>query len=73
MSLLAVPFAFRVGGQDALAGVGVGLSLGILTLVASAFATKLGEVGALPPWLAAWSTAILFGLGAVYLTLRIRT
>jgi LPS export ABC transporter permease LptG len=73
MALLGVPFAFRVGRRGALAGIGVGLTLGILTLVASAFATKLGEVGALPPWLAAWSTAILFGLAAVYLNLRIRT
>jgi LPS export ABC transporter permease LptF/LPS export ABC transporter permease LptG len=73
MALLAVPFAFRVGRRGALAGIGVGLSLGILTLVVSAFATKLGEVGALPPWLAAWCTAILFGLAAFYMTLRIRT
>ncbi len=73
MALLAVPFAFRVGRRGALAGIGVGLTLGILTLVASAFATKLGEVGALPPWIAAWSPAILFGLAAAYLILRIRT
>ena len=49
MALLAVPFAFRVGRRGALAGVGVGLVLGILALIASAFLTKLGEVGALPP------------------------
>ena len=55
MALLAVPFAFRVGRRGLWPGIGVGLTLGILTLVASAFATKLGEVGALPPWLAAWS------------------
>ena len=73
MALLAVPFAFRVGRRGALAGIGVGLTLGILTLVTSAFSTKLGEVGALPPWLAAWSPAILFGLTGAYLTLRVRT
>jgi LPS export ABC transporter permease LptG len=73
MALLAVPFAFRVGRRGALAGIGVGLTLGILTLVTSAFSTKLGEVGALPPWLAAWSPAILFGLTGVFLTLRVRT
>ena len=73
MALLGVPFAFRVGRRGALAGIGVGLTLGILTLVFSAFSTKLGEVGALPPWLAAWSPAILFGLAGAYLTLRIRT
>jgi lipopolysaccharide export system permease protein len=51
----------------------VGLILGILTLVASAFLMKLGEVGALPPLLAAWSPGILFGLTAVYLLVRMRT
>jgi LPS export ABC transporter permease LptG/LPS export ABC transporter permease LptF len=73
MAVLAVPFAFRVGRRGALAGIGVGLVLGILTLVASAFMTKLGEVGALPPALAAWSPNILFGLTAAYLLIRIRT
>ncbi len=73
MVLLAVPFAFRVGRRGALAGVGVGLGLGILTLVASAFVTKLGEVGALPPPLAAWSPNVIFGLAATYFLARLRT
>ena len=45
MALLAVPFAFRVGRRGTLAGIGVGLGLGILALIANAFATKLGEAG----------------------------
>jgi LPS export ABC transporter permease LptG/LPS export ABC transporter permease LptF len=73
MALLAVPFAFRIGRRGALAGVGVGLSLGILALTASAFSTKLGEVGALPPALAAWSPDILFGLIAAFFLARMRT
>jgi LPS export ABC transporter permease LptG/LPS export ABC transporter permease LptF len=73
MALLAVPFAFRIGRRGALAGVGVGLSLGILALTASAFSTKLGEVGALPPLLAAWSPDILFGLIAAFFLARMRT
>ncbi len=73
MVLLAVPFAFRVGRRGALAGVGLGLGLGILTLVASAFVTKLGEVGALPPPLAAWSPNVIFGLAATYFLARVRT
>ena len=73
MVLLAVPFAFRVGRRGALAGVGLGLGLGILTLVASAFVTKLGEVGALPPLLAAWSPNVIFGLAATYFLARVRT
>lgn len=73
MALLAVPFAFRVGRRGALAGIGLGLGLGILALIAAAFLTKLGDVGALPPALAAWSPNVLFGLAATYLLLRMRT
>ena len=73
MALLAVPFAFRVGRRGALAGIGLGLGLGILSLIAAAFLTKLGDVGALPPALAAWSPNVLFGLAALYFLLRMRT
>jgi LPS export ABC transporter permease LptG/LPS export ABC transporter permease LptF len=73
MALLGAPFAFRIGRRGTLAGIGVGLALGIVALVAAAFLTKLGEVGALPPPLAAWAPNVLFGLAAVYLLLRMRT
>src|SRR5262249_32615498 len=69
MALLAAPFAFRVGRRGALAGIGLGLVLGILALIAAAFLTKLGDVGALPPALAAWSPNVLFGLAGVYFLL----
>jgi LPS export ABC transporter permease LptG/LPS export ABC transporter permease LptF len=73
MALLATPFAFRVGKRGTLAGIGLGLSLGIVALVAGAFATKLGEAGALPPALAAWAPNVLFGLAAAYFLLRMRS
>jgi LPS export ABC transporter permease LptG/LPS export ABC transporter permease LptF len=73
MALLATPFAFRVGKRGTLAGIGLGLSLGIIALVAGAFATKLGEAGALPPALAAWAPNVLFGLAASYFLLRMRS
>lgn len=73
MALLAAPFAFRVGRRGALAGIGLGLALGMLALIAAAFLTKLGEVGALPAGLAAWSPNVLFGLAAAYFLLRMRT
>jgi lipopolysaccharide export LptBFGC system permease protein LptF len=73
MALLAVRRGRRRGRRGALAGIGVGLALGILTLVASAFVTKLGEVGALPPALAAWSPNVIFGLTAAYILIRMRT
>jgi LPS export ABC transporter permease LptG/LPS export ABC transporter permease LptF len=73
MALLATPFAFRIGRKGTLAGIGVGLALGIVALVSAAFTTKLGEVGALPPGLAAWTPDVLFGLAAAYFLLRMRT
>jgi LPS export ABC transporter permease LptF/LPS export ABC transporter permease LptG len=73
MALLAIPFAFRIGRRGTLAGIGVGLVLGIGFLIASAFFTKIGEVGALPPLLAAWSPNVLAATGAAWLLLRLRT
>ena len=73
MALLAVPFAFRIGRRGALAGIGVGLALGMGFLIGSAFFTKLGEVGALPAFLAAWSPNIIAATGAAYFLLRLRT
>ncbi len=73
MALLAVPFAFRVGRRGTLAGIGLGLFLGILALIATAFSTKLGEAGALPPLLAAWAPDVLFGLAGTYFLVRMRS
>jgi LPS export ABC transporter permease LptG/LPS export ABC transporter permease LptF len=73
MTLLAIPFAFRIGRRGTLAGVGVGLVLGMAFLIATAFFSKLGEVGALPAFLAAWSPNIIAATGATYLLLRLRT
>lgn len=73
MALLALPFAFRIGRRGALAGIGVGLVLGMIFLVANALFGKLGDVGALPPLLAAWSPHILFSTAAAFLLVRLRT
>ena len=73
MALLALPFAFRIGKRGALAGIGVGLALGMGLLIAAAFFTKLGDVGALPALLAAWSPNVLAATGTVYLLLRTPT
>jgi LPS export ABC transporter permease LptG len=73
MALLALPFAFRIGKRGALAGIGIGLVLGMVFLVATAFFTKLGDVGALPPLLAAWSPHVLFSTAASFLLVRLKT
>jgi lipopolysaccharide export LptBFGC system permease protein LptF len=73
MALIALPFAFRVGKRGALYGVGVALMLGIFYWLVFAVFTKFGEVGNLPPILAAWSANILFSLSAVYMFLHVDT
>jgi len=73
MALVALPFAFRLGRQGALYGIGISIVLGMGFLVVFAFFSTLGEAGALPPAVAVWSPDVLFGVLAVYLFLGVRT
>jgi LPS export ABC transporter permease LptF/LPS export ABC transporter permease LptG len=73
LALLAIPFAFTIGKRGALTGVGIGLAAGMFFLILAAFFTKLGEVGSLPPLLAAWSPNLLFAIFAGYRLTRLRT
>lgn len=73
MAVVALPFAFRMGRQGALYGVGLSLVLGIIFIGVFAFFTKLGEAGALPPAVAVWSPGTVFGLLSAYLFLGVRT
>ncbi len=73
MTLIALPFAFRIGKRGALYGVGIALIVGIFYWMVYAVFTKFGEVGNLPPVLSAWSANILFAIAAVYLFLHAET
>lgn len=73
MVFVALPFAFRLGRQGALYGIGVAIILGIVLYVVVAFFTTLGEVGALPPRMAAWAPNALFAMFSLYLFLGVRT
>jgi LPS export ABC transporter permease LptG/LPS export ABC transporter permease LptF len=73
MTLLALPFSFRMGKKGALYGIGISLMLGITYWMIFAVFTKFGEVGNLPPLLSAWSANILFGIAAIYMFLHVET
>jgi LPS export ABC transporter permease LptF/LPS export ABC transporter permease LptG len=73
MSLVALPFAFRIGRQGTLYGIGLSIILGMFFMAIFAFFTKLGEAGALPPLLAVWSPGAVFTLLSMYLFLGVRT
>ena len=73
MVLVALPFAFRLGKQGALYGVGLSIVLGIVFMAVFAFFTTLGQAAALPPAIAVWSPSMLFSLLSAYLFLGVRT
>jgi Predicted permeases len=73
MVLIAMPFAFKIGKRGALYGIGLALVLGIVYWLVFAIFAKFGEVGNLPPLLAAWSANVLFALAAAYMFLHVDT
>ena len=73
MGLVALPFAFRLGRQGALYGIGISIMLGIVYYTVISVFVTLGQSEALPPLVAAWSPNALFGTLALYLFLGVRT
>lgn len=73
MTILAVPFAVTVGRGGAMAGVAVGIALALVYWVSISVFAALGGGGLIAPTLAAWAPNMLFGAGALYLLLTVRT
>ncbi|MGE0591183.1 MAG: LPS export ABC transporter permease LptG [Vicinamibacterales bacterium] len=73
MTLIAVPFAVTTGRRGAMYGVGVGIVLAISYWTAISVFAALGGGGLVAPVLAAWAPNLLFGAGAGYLLLTVRT
>ena len=73
MTLIAVPFAVTTGRRGAMYGVGVGIVLAMTYWVAISIFAALGTGGLIGPALAAWAPNLLFGAGAGYLLLTVRT
>jgi LPS export ABC transporter permease LptF/LPS export ABC transporter permease LptG len=73
MTLIAVPFAVTTGRRGAMYGIGIGIVLAISYWVTFSVFAALGTGGLLTPVLAAWAPNLLFGAGAAYLLLTVRT
>lgn len=73
MTLIAVPFAVTTGRRGAMYGIGVGIVLALTYWVAFSVFAALGTGGLMTPILAAWAPNLLFGAGAAYLLLTVRT
>ncbi|MBP7706488.1 MAG: LptF/LptG family permease [Candidatus Aminicenantes bacterium] len=73
MSLLAVPFGFRMGRKGTLVGLGLSLALAMAYWGTFALCRSLGAAGVLSPFLGAWGANLLFGLGGIVGISRMRT
>ena len=73
MTLIAVPFAVTTGRRGAMYGIGIGIVLALVYWVAISVFAALGTGGVMTPVLAAWAPNLLFGAGACYLLLTVRT
>lgn len=72
MAFLGIPFVLRSGRTSGIAvGIGLSLAIGFAYFVANAMLLSLGQVGALPPIVAAWSANFIFTMIASWLTLTI--
>jgi LPS export ABC transporter permease LptG/LPS export ABC transporter permease LptF len=73
MTLIAVPFAVTIGRSGAMAGIGIGIGIALAYWTTILFFAAMGSGGLLTPILAAWAPNLLFGAGAAYLLLTVRT
>jgi LPS export ABC transporter permease LptG/LPS export ABC transporter permease LptF len=73
MTLIAVPFAVTTGRRGALYGVAAGIVLAVVYWMTINAFGAIGSAGMLAPVLAAWAPNLIFGAGAAYLLLTVRT
>jgi len=73
VALIGIPFSFTAGRKGALTGIALSIAIAIIYWSTSSLFEAMGNLNQLPPVLAAWSPDVLFGLGGVYLLLRVRT
>jgi LPS export ABC transporter permease LptG len=73
MAMIAVPFGFMVGNRGSMTGIGAGIVIAIAYLGVQPLFEKIGDVGLLPPAMAAWSPDVVFSLIGLYLLLRMRS
>jgi LPS export ABC transporter permease LptG/LPS export ABC transporter permease LptF len=73
VALIGVPFSFTTGRKGAVSGIALSIGIAIVYWSVSSLFDAMGNLNQLPPAVAAWSPDVLFGLGGVYLLLRVRT
>lgn len=72
MAFLGIPFSLREGRSGG-AGVGIGFSIaiGFAYFMTNSLLLSLGQAGAMPPVMAAWTANILFAAAGLWFTLTV--
>jgi LPS export ABC transporter permease LptF/LPS export ABC transporter permease LptG len=73
MAVLAVPFALSAGRRGAVTGIAIAVGVAVLYRTISGLSESMGNVGQLPPGLAAWAPDLFFGLIGGYFILKVPT
>ncbi|HBG08102.1 MAG: LPS export ABC transporter permease LptG [Geobacteraceae bacterium GWC2_58_44] len=72
MAFLGIPFALRGGRSSGIAfGIGLSLGIGFLYVIVNSIIISFGQVGLLPPVIAAWATNFIFLLAGIWLALTV--
>jgi LPS export ABC transporter permease LptG len=73
LAMVSIPFAFVAGNRGAMAGVGMSFVIFIAYWSVLQVFEQIGNLGQLPPQVAAWSPDVMFGLAGLYFLARMRT
>jgi LPS export ABC transporter permease LptG len=73
LAMVSIPFAFVAGNRGAMAGVGMSFAIFIAYWSILQVFEQIGDLGQLPPRVAAWSPDVIFGLAGLYFLARMRT
>jgi LPS export ABC transporter permease LptF/LPS export ABC transporter permease LptG len=73
MAIIGIPFSFKTGKRGAFYGIGLCIAVGIFYWATFELFNKLGGINQLSPMIAAWFPNLIFGVGGVWLMLRVKT
>lgn len=74
LPLIGIPYALKTGRSSGIAaGVGLSIVIGFAYWIIMAFNVSLGHVGALPPFLAAFGSNIIFALIGIISIMRVKS
>ena len=73
ITLIGLAFSLRGEKGGAITGIFFSITIVVIYWVFWSVFKNLGYLGILPPFLAAWSPNLIFGAGALYLILTLRT